>query len=228
MKLVAVFLLIAATSVLAKNERPIIKTLVFPAPSVDSYVEMKAEKPLNMKAFTLCMRVATELTGSRAVILFAYRIKEHDELNVWREGDGRLSLYMQSSNDRVSFKVPELGALSTHLCFTWDSLTGATTLFMNGYSSVTKIYKKGYTVQAGGKVILGQDPDTYLGNFDINQSFVGEISDVDLWDSVLSYSSIRDLVHWERTSTSPWANVLNWETAKLTYHGKVNTLYHRV
>ncbi|XP_034566948.1 pentraxin fusion protein-like [Notolabrus celidotus] len=228
MKLVAVFLLIAATSVLAKNERPIIKTLVFPAPSVDSYVEMKAEKPLNMKAFTLCMRVATELTGDREVILFAYRTQDRDELNVWRERDGRLSLYMHSSKEHVSFKVPELGTLSNHLCFTWDSLTGATTLFMNGYSSVTKIYNQGYTVQAGGKVILGQDPDTLLGKFAVNQSFVGEISDVDLWDSVLSYSSIRNLVHWERTSTSPWANILNWETAKLTYYGKVNTVYHRV
>ncbi|XP_034566950.1 pentraxin fusion protein-like [Notolabrus celidotus] len=228
MKLVAVFLLIAATSVLAKNERPIIKTLVFPAPSATNFVEMEAKKPLNLKAFTLCMRVATELTGNREVILFAYRTKDHDELNVWRERDGRLSLYLHSSKEHASFKVPELGALTNHVCITWSSLTGATTLFMNGWRSLTKIYKKGYTVEAGGKVILGQDPDTLLGKFDYYQSFVGDISDVDLWDSVLSDSCIVDLADWKRKTDSPWANVLNWESAKLTYHGKVNTLYHRV
>lgn len=46
-------------------------------------------KPLNLRAFTLCMRVATELTGEREIILFAYRTGDYDELNVWRELDGR-------------------------------------------------------------------------------------------------------------------------------------------
>lgn len=66
-----------------------IKTLVFPRESTSSYVEMVPKTSLSLKAFTLCMRVATELSGKREVILFAYRTQNDDELNVWRELDGR-------------------------------------------------------------------------------------------------------------------------------------------
>lgn len=66
-----------------------INTLVFPAETSTSYVEMVPLKPMNLRAFTLCMLVATELKGEREIILFAYRTEYYDELNVWRELDGR-------------------------------------------------------------------------------------------------------------------------------------------
>lgn len=65
------------------------KSLVFPTETSNSYVEMVPQKPLAMRAFTLSMRLATELTGEREIILFAYRTANFDELNVWRELDGR-------------------------------------------------------------------------------------------------------------------------------------------
>lgn len=83
-------------------------------------------------------------------------------------------------------------------------------------------------MQAGGKVILGQDPDSLLGSFDIKQSFVGEISDVDLWDYVLSDSSIKELTQWKRATHLTCGDVLNWDKAKLIYHGTVHTVYHRL
>lgn len=63
--------------------------MVFPTETSTSYVELVPLKPLDLRAFTLCMRVATELKGEREVILLAYRTEDHDELNVWRELDGR-------------------------------------------------------------------------------------------------------------------------------------------
>ncbi|CAK6971272.1 pentraxin fusion protein-like [Scomber scombrus] len=153
------------------------------------------------------MRVATELTGQREIILFAYRTPHADELNLWCERDGRLSLYLSSSSEAASFSVPQLGALETHLCFTWNSSTGATALFMNGKKSLTKIYKQGHTVRPDGKVVIGQDLDSYLGEYEAKQSFVGEISDVNLWDSVLSDSTIKYLSSGIRISGG---NVLDW------------------
>lgn len=66
-----------------------LRSLVFPIKTSNSYVEMVPQKSMNLRAFTLCMRVATELSGEREVILFAYRTTDYDELNVWRELDGR-------------------------------------------------------------------------------------------------------------------------------------------
>ncbi|KAK2832983.1 hypothetical protein Q5P01_016872 [Channa striata] len=180
-----------------------IKNLVFPSESDNSYVELVPKKSLILSAFTLCMRVATELQGNREVILFAYRTPNNDELNVWHG---------------VLFKVPELGALETHLCFTWDSSSGASALFMDGRRSLTKIYRQHHTISPGGKVILGQDPDSYLGGFDINQSFVGSITG-DMWDYVLSDGTIQDMVFKSRALAG---NIFDWDTINLETHGGVH------
>ncbi|XP_017274854.1 pentraxin fusion protein [Kryptolebias marmoratus] len=195
------------------------KSLVFPSESSSSYVELIAQKPLSLEAFTLCMRVATELSGEREVILFAYRTQEYDELNVWRELDGRLSFYLSGAG--VLFQVPPLGALQTHLCVTWDSSSGAAALFINGRKSLSKIYKTGFTIRPGGTVLLGQDPDSYLGDFDAKQSFVGEISDVNLWDSVLSTGAVQDLFCGKRIQRG---NVIDWETVLMKLNGEVEVI----
>ncbi|XP_005755999.1 pentraxin fusion protein-like, partial [Pundamilia nyererei] len=182
-------------------------------------VEMIPQKNLNLRSFTLCMRVATELSGRREVILFAYRTRNHDELHVWRELDGRLSFYL--AGDGVLFKVPELGALQTHLCVTWDSTSGLAALFLDGKRSLSKIYRRGHTVRAGGRVILGQDPDSFLGDFDSDQSFVGEIFDVNMWDTVLADSVIQGMFAGKR---EPRGNVFDWESTELRINGDVKVV----
>ncbi|XP_030264881.1 pentraxin fusion protein-like [Sparus aurata] len=229
MRLPAILFLTAISTALAINCKPLttsqvkesvtIQTLVFPSETATSYVEIVPLKPLNLTAFTLCMRVATEISKGREVIFFAYRTYSNDELNVWRELDGRYSFYL--SGDGVMFSVPELGALQTHFCVTWDSRSGAAALFMDGRKSLTKIYKKGHTILAGGKVLIGQDPDNFVGRFDARQSFVGEINDVNMWDSVLSDSTIKDRFSGKR---EPKGNIFDWETIQLTTNGAVEVL----
>uniref|UniRef100_A0A667X2D8 Pentraxin family member n=1 Tax=Myripristis murdjan TaxID=586833 RepID=A0A667X2D8_9TELE len=201
----------------------LVLSLIFPEETDSSYVEMVPLKPMRLNAFTLCMRVATELSGEREIILFAYRTQDYDELNVWRELDGRLSFYL--SGDGVFFKVPQLGALETHLCFIWDSSSGTAALYMDGKKSLRKIYRKNHTVRAGGKVLLGQDPDRYLGDFDAKQSFVGEIRDVNMWDSVLPPSMIEDMYLGRR---APRGNIFDWETAELKINGQVEVVTHEL
>lgn len=132
-----------------------------------------------------------------------------------------LSLSFYLSGAGVLFKVPDLGSLQNHLCFTWASASGAAALFINGRKSQTKIYRKGHTVRPGGRIILGQDPDNYLGGFDKKQSFVGEISDVNLWDFVLSDTQIQSLFNGRSVERG---NVLNWETVTIREFGEVEKI----
>ncbi|XP_041824812.1 pentraxin fusion protein-like isoform X2 [Melanotaenia boesemani] len=194
------------------------KTLIFPVETDTSYAELTPRKPMNLLAFTLCMRVATELPENREISLFTYRTQDHDELNLWQESDGRLSLYLRSSKDGVFFRVPVLGALQTHLCVTWESISGATALFMDGRKSLTKIYRKNHQVAGGGRVILGQDADSFLGKFDSSQSFVGAITDVNMWDSVLSDSTIKDVSSGIISQTG---SIFDWDTESPTVNGNV-------
>ncbi|XP_016403417.1 pentraxin fusion protein-like, partial [Sinocyclocheilus rhinocerous] len=162
------------------------KVLLFPTKTNSSFVKLTPEKPLSLSAFTLCMRVATELQVTRDIILFAYRTFNVDELNLWREAGGHLSLYIQSSSNGAFFLLPPLSTFQTHLCVTWDSATGLTAFWVDGRRSLFKIYRKGLSIRPGGTVLLGQDADAYLSTFDAEQSFVGEITDVQMWDYVLS------------------------------------------
>ncbi|KAM9488583.1 C-reactive protein-like [Clarias gariepinus] len=194
------------------------KVFLFPVESDTSFVRLTPKKPLNFQAFTLCIRVSTELNSQRDTILFAYRTQYYDELNVWQEKGGRFSLYL-SSGSGVLFTLPPLSTLPTHLCVTWNSSTGATAFWVDGHRSMLKIYKRGHSVSPGGGIVLGQDPDSYLGGFESNQSFVGEITDVHMWDSVLSAAQIKQL--YEKQSNALSGNVLDWNSLLYKIYGNV-------
>ncbi|RXN21783.1 pentraxin fusion -like protein [Labeo rohita] len=196
------------------------KMLVFPTKSDSSYVKLTPKKPLSLSAFTLCMRVATELQGDKSIILFTYRTPDVDEINVWKLTDGRLTLHIQSSEDGAFFSVPPLSAFQTHLCITWDAATGLTAFWVDGRRSLYQLYRTGYSIRPGGTVLLGQDCDNYVGGFDAEQSFVGEVSDVQMWDHVLSGSEIR-AVYSNQESHVPKGNVFDWNTIKYEIIGNV-------
>uniref|UniRef100_A0A8C6SAE7 Pentraxin (PTX) domain-containing protein n=1 Tax=Neogobius melanostomus TaxID=47308 RepID=A0A8C6SAE7_9GOBI len=187
----------------------------------NDFVELEPLKPLDLSSFTLCLRVATELPRrQREIILFAYRtfclVKPRVSSLL------RIGLYLRSSSEGALFTVPALGPMQTHLCVTWDSGTGATTAFVDGKKSLTKFYGKGHTVNSGGKVIIGQDPDEYLGSFEASQSFVGEISDINLWSSVLPHSVIQQMA--TRLSSTQPGDIIDWKEVKMQVTGDVKLI----
>ncbi len=194
------------------------KVLLFPTETDTSYVQLTPEKPLSLSAFTLCMRVVTELQGAREIILFAYRTRDYDELNVWREKDGRLSFYL--GGEGALFYLPPLSTFHTHLCVTWNSGTGLSAFWVDGRRSSYQLYKKGHSVRPGGTVLLGQDPDNYLDAFDAKQSFVGEITDVKMWSYVLPGSQIK-AVYSNQEPYVPKGDVFDWDTIKYEITGNV-------
>ncbi|XP_060951433.1 C-reactive protein [Limanda limanda] len=192
------------------------KVLVFPYETDFSFVALLPQKEMGLRALTLCMRVATELPDERQVILFAYRTADYDELNVWRERDGRISFYM--SGDGVLFHLPPLTTFRTSLCLTWESRTGLTAFWVDGKRSTYQVYKPGHTIRPQGTVLLGQDQDKHLGGLEAVQSFVGEVTDLNMWDFVLSRSMIQA---WHYGHKVPKGNVFDWATIEYELNGNV-------
>ncbi|TNN75770.1 Pentraxin fusion protein [Liparis tanakae] len=192
------------------------RSLVFPYETDFSFVALLPQKEMALSAFTLCLRVATELPEERQVILFAYRTADYDELNVWREKDGRVSFYM--SGDGVSFQLPPLTTFRTSLCLTWESSTGLSAFWVEGRRSAYQVYKPGHSIRPNGTVLLGQDPDKDLGGLEAVQSFVGEVTDVNMWDRVLPRSAIQA---WHHGHTAPKGNVFDWATMEYELNGNV-------
>ncbi|XP_062848578.1 C-reactive protein-like [Trichomycterus rosablanca] len=194
------------------------KVVLFPSETDSSLVKLFPQKSMALSAFTLCMQVGTELRGEREIILFAYRTNDFDALNVWREKDGTFALYL--AGKPVFFHLTPLSTFRTHLCLTWDSSTGLTAFHVNGRRSVRQVFKLGHKIQPGGTVLLGQDPDTYLGKFHKTQSFVGEITDVNMWDFVLSDAQINAL-YANLNLRVLRGNIFDWSSVQYETRGNV-------
>ncbi|XP_060708553.1 mucosal pentraxin-like [Hemiscyllium ocellatum] len=192
------------------------KSLVFQTQTDNSYVKLLPAGFSQLSAFTLCLRAASE--AKRGYSLFSYATATKDnELLLWHNENTKLSLRLDT--DLLDFDLPELDAQLRHICVTWDSLTGLITFWINGARSLRKVGHQGGVVAGGGMVILGQEQDQEGGGFDRQQSFVGELTDVNLWDHVLSPTDIKVL---NRGCHLAGGNIINWATVEYESKGIVN------
>ncbi|XP_043573885.1 C-reactive protein-like [Chiloscyllium plagiosum] len=191
------------------------KSLTFPVQTKDSYVQLKPERCPDLSAFTLCLRAAS--AESRNYGLFSYASSQHDnELMLFKASDTRLDLYLQDIV--IPFCLPAMDTLMRHICVTWESGQGEVTFWVNGQRSVRKVGRKGSIVKGRGTYILGQEQDKVGGGFDIDQSFVGEVSDVNLWDHVLTPSEIKAV---SEGCYNPGGSIIDWSSVWYIARGKV-------
>ncbi|XP_062309018.1 serum amyloid P-component-like [Osmerus eperlanus] len=117
---------------------------------------------------------------------------------------------------RLYLVVAELNEWNS-LCATWDSGTGLVQVWLNGRPSVRK------ALHAGGSIfnpfiVLGQDQDSHGGSFEAQQSFTGQLTDVHMWDYVLSPCEVQ--AYAQAGAFRP-GNVLDWGAMEYTRHGYV-------
>ncbi|XP_003795255.1 serum amyloid P-component [Otolemur garnettii] len=190
------------------------KVFVFPKESSTNHVSLitKLEKPL--QNFTLCFRAFSDL--SRGYSLFSYNTQGKDnELLIYKERIGEYSLYIGRSS--VMWKVIEEFPEPVHICVSWESASGIAEFWVNGRPLVKKGLKQGYSIGAHPKIVLGQEQDNYGAGFDKSQSFVGEIGDLYMWDSVLS--PVEIMVTYQGSPNN--SNILNWQALNHEIKGYV-------
>ena len=71
--------------------------------------------------------------------------------------------------------------------------------------------------------MLGQDQDMLAGDFNVQEAFVGELSQVNVWDKVLSQS---DIVTQHNKCSVDKGSVIWWEQLKNSVHGEVQVIEH--
>ncbi|XP_074077028.1 mucosal pentraxin-like [Macrotis lagotis] len=189
------------------------KVFLFPKPSQDSYVTLIPLLNTRLQNFTLCLWTYTELM--RGYSVFSYATQDVDnEILLFKDNIRQYSLTI--GGEEITFPVSENSHNPEHICVTWESASGVAVLWINAKPLVRQVLKVGYTLNANAKIILGQDQDSYGGSFDINQSFVGEIGNVCMWDYVLPPIEMK-----EKCSCG---NVLNWRNLNYEENGFMVTL----
>ncbi|XP_032077904.1 pentraxin fusion protein-like isoform X2 [Thamnophis elegans] len=194
------------------------RVLSFPKESKGSFVIISPMRHLNLMEFTLCMRIAVEYLGEHNIILFSY-LSQSDELRILREAMGHFGLHMGGRS--VRFALPDLSPLGSHICVTWESVFGLTAFWMNGKSSIRKVYNMGHILQAGGTAMLGQDQGAQNVSDQKKAYFVGEITDLYMWDYVLKSHDIQKVF---QAHEFPSGNIFDWKILSYKIRGNVMVL----
>ncbi|KAL8184365.1 UNVERIFIED_CONTAM: hypothetical protein K2H54_015219 [Gekko kuhli] len=167
------------------------KVFVFPSPSTNSYVLLKPSLPERLHQFTACLRFYTDLT--REFSLLSCSSQNHDnEILILKSSPTVYNVYVGGNS--LSYTVSgntEQGRRWENICLAWNSTTGIIQLWVDGLALPRKGLSKGYVLKTDLVMLLGQDQDSYGGSFDQQQSFVGEMAEVYLWDTVLPPEQLR-------------------------------------
>uniref|UniRef100_UPI00398EA896 C-reactive protein-like n=1 Tax=Pristiophorus japonicus TaxID=55135 RepID=UPI00398EA896 len=184
----------------------------FSEESLSSYIEIQPLRNMDLSSFTICMWIRTRDFQPR--ILLSYATKNSDNELVISVGlDWGLWIGGHFVNIPLHFRANEW----VHCCLTWKSQSGAVEMWNNGLSERAKYIKKGYVIRTGGTLLLGKDQDGIEGM--LSDAFVGDITNINMWDYVLSPSEIRNLMECRHREKR--GNVVGWGKSSVALFGGV-------
>lgn len=172
-----------------------------------------------LNAFTVCMHILPDFEEDHSIISYASDSNENELMILVSDDRDSKEVGLWIGNEFVNLPHNYKTNDWTNYCITWSSLSGGAELWINGRVGEQRSLKKGYTISSSGIVILGKDQDGVLGISD-NKAFVGKMTDVNVWDYVLTTADIRDQMSCERNSTAV-GNVFSWGTIPLSLYGGV-------
>ncbi|XP_027034884.1 serum amyloid P-component [Tachysurus fulvidraco] len=190
------------------------KMFTFPVESNSHHVLLSPELNKIFFTITVCLRTFSDI--SRAQSLFSLSLPSTDNgFLIYKPKQGVYMLNILGTDVTFWGLQDELNVWNS-VCATWDAGTGLSQLWVNGIPSSRKGIKAGSSLIGTPKIVLGQEQDSYGGKFDTAQSFVGMLTDVHMWDSVLSPVQIA---YYTSGGQFQPGNVLNWNSLEFTRNG---------
>ncbi|MGH0122385.1 UNVERIFIED_CONTAM: hypothetical protein FKN15_014816 [Acipenser sinensis] len=185
----------------------------FTEKSFMSYAQVHLVHSMELRSFTACMHVKAGTTGVHTVL--SYSGFQNDNELVISTG---VEVGLWIGGHFVNFSLNHRSQEVLHYCITWASHSGGAELWVNGVVGEEKHVRRGYVLQSGGTFILGKDQDGILGISE-SDSFVGHMSDVNIWDYILSSSEIKELMKCSNVRSK--GNVVGWGIHRVDLFGGV-------
>ncbi|XP_030627356.1 serum amyloid P-component [Chanos chanos] len=193
------------------------KMFTFPVESNTVHVSLKPEQNKPFTAVTACLRFFSDLQRPHSLFSLSIPSSDNAFLIFKRKEANQYAVWANGGETVFKGLEYKLNAWNS-VCATWDSLTGIAQLWINGNPSSRRKAKAGVSINGTPKIILGQEQDKYGGGFDASQSFVGMLTDVHMWDSVLSP---KDIWYYTEDFQVTPGNVLNWGSLEFSKHLEV-------
>jgi len=84
-----------------------------------------------------------------------------------------------------------------HVAVTWESAGGTWHSYKDGVKirSSAEPFQQGEVISGGGVLILGEEQDEIGGGFNTEESFIGDVSQMNIFDYTLSENDIYNLAY---------------------------------
>ncbi|CAI9611265.1 unnamed protein product [Staurois parvus] len=189
------------------------KVFVFPKETSTAHVILRPEITRPLQEVSVCLRSYTDLSRPYTPFSLATPGKDNAFLIYLQPPN---TCFVHINQEDTYFKTDSESLDWRHICVTWDSNTGVVQLLVNGKLYPRRVSMKGSSIAAEGSIVLGQEQDSFGGGFDAKQSFVGEISDVHMWDYALSPRDVQKVI-----SGGLLGNVINFKSVVYEVKGEV-------
>ncbi len=97
-----------------------------------------------------------------------------------------------------------------HICIYWSTKYGVWGIYKDGVLKGSGAgLKHNYNLKSDGVLIIGQEQDSLGGRFDAKQSFIGELTDLNIWDKVLDSEEMQlfsNSCHEGEGSVKKWSD----------------------
>ena len=110
------------------------------------------------------------------------------------------------------------------MCFTWEGIGGNLSLYVDGLLIGQKRVHPGLTFNSTGVLVIGQLQKTIGGEFHLNESFLGDVADVNVWKDVLTQAVIEQQ---SRVCYGQGGDLLNWSlfsNGSLQFHKEAESI----
>ncbi|XP_010755196.3 female protein [Larimichthys crocea] len=202
----ALLLLLAMLTVCAAIPQDLSgKMFTFPQETNRAHVKLITTRQ-EFSALTVCHRSITDLKRTHVLFSMSTSSFANGVLIYWNEANKQFSPYIRDIS--IGFQRQDYESDMWHsICTTWDSGSGLMQLWIDGKPSIRKFVTSGSSIKGSPIITIGQEQDNHGGGFDAKQSFVGMMSDVHMWDHILTPCEIQD--YMAEMYFTP-GNVLNW------------------
>eukprot|EP00058_Branchiostoma_floridae_P015247 XP_002600735.1 hypothetical protein BRAFLDRAFT_83478 [Branchiostoma floridae] len=202
-----------------------LQKITFPAPrSISNYARLEATLAQDLRSLTLCLHMRTDMSSTSSAGVVSYAVQgQYNELLIINERG--LSAFWVRGN-RAFVNLPVWDGERHAVCATWRSTDGAWQVYSDGVLRASGSgLNVGRLVRSGGTWILAQDQDTVGGGFKTIKAFSGELSQVNLWDRVLTPAEIG--TDWSDFCVGQHGNVIDWETSDINVYGRASSAEYR-
>ncbi|KAF7651020.1 hypothetical protein LDENG_00117050 [Lucifuga dentata] len=189
--------------------------LDFPMRTNYLYAKMKRSVDKEIFALTVCLWLKAGASPGIGTP-FSYAVPgQANELVLMEWGSNPMQLLI---NDKaVTMPITLTDGKWHHMCMTWTTRDGLWEVYQDGVKKGSgQNLSAWHPIKPGGVFIMGQEQDTMGGRFDVSQSFMGDMEDLQFWSRVLTPNEI----HSQATCRDHLASdIMSWSEEAVELHG---------